>query len=110
MQFHICVYLNFPSLLHEAATLTAPASAPLVGLVMLAMGTALGHVSPPILVLMPALGPQSPAGHAGPEKQSPSAPCEMSVVAVRTRSHWQLRLFSTINVLAWTWVGGRCIR
>lgn len=57
MQFQICVYLSFPSLLHEAAMLMAPSSVPIMGLVMLAVGTALRYV-PPIPVLMPALGPQ----------------------------------------------------
>lgn len=80
------VYLNFPSLLHKVAMLTAPASAPIKGLVMLAGGTVLEHVAP-VLVLVPALGPQHSARHVGAEKKSPSAPHEMSVVAVRTRSH-----------------------
>ena len=109
MQFQICVYLKFPSLLHEAAVVTAPVSVPIVGLVMLAVGTVLGHV-PPVPVLMPALGPQPPVRHVGAEKQSPSAPHEMSVVAVRTRSHWWLRLFSMITVLACMQVERRHIR
>lgn len=50
---------------------------------------------------MPALGPQPLTRHAGAEKQSPSAPREMSVVAVRTGRHWRLRLLGVIAVLAW---------
>lgn len=53
---------------------------------MLAGGTVLERL-PPVLVLMPTLGPQHLARRAGAVKQSPSASHEMSVVAVRTRRH-----------------------